>query len=155
MFLSAFLSVLGLGLMVYVLFAAAVYALPFFVGLSVGMHLYESDAGVITAVVVGLLAGATTLVIGQIAFASIKSIPVKIVIGLLFAAPAGVAGYHAIKGLSEIGGASEGWTLAFAIIGGIVTAGTAWVRIAGLVGEHDDPALEATENSGFRAANDG
>ncbi len=155
MFLSAFLSVLGLGLMVYVLFATAVYALPFFVGLTVGMHLYETEAGVITAIVVAFFAGAATLVVGQIAFASIKSIPVKLVIGMLFAAPAGVAGFHAIKGLSEIGGASEGWTLAFAIIGGIVTGGTAWVRIAGLAGEHDDPALEATNEPGFRAANDG
>ena len=32
-FVSAFLSILGLGLMVYVLFAVAVYALPFFVAL--------------------------------------------------------------------------------------------------------------------------
>ncbi|MEO0958328.1 MAG: hypothetical protein AAFY66_07675, partial [Pseudomonadota bacterium] len=55
-------------------------------------------------------------------------------IGALFAAPAGIAGFSAIKGLSDIGGASDGWTLAFAVIGGIVTAGTAWVRVASLAG---------------------
>ncbi|MEM6898790.1 MAG: hypothetical protein AAF583_03320 [Pseudomonadota bacterium] len=134
MFVSAFLSILGLGLMVYVLFAVAVYALPFFVALTVGMHLYETDAGVITAIVVAMFAGAITRVVGQIVFAKVQSVPIRLAIGALFAAPAGVAGFSAIKGLSEIGGASEGWTMAFAIIGGIVTAGTAWVRVASLAG---------------------
>jgi len=36
MSLSAILSVLGLGFMIYVLFALAVYALPFFVAVTVG-----------------------------------------------------------------------------------------------------------------------
>lgn len=57
--------------------------------------------------------------------------------------------------LSQIGGASEGWTLAFAIIGGIVTAGTAWVRIASLagpVGEDDVQHADAIQASPF--AND-
>ncbi|MEM9369664.1 MAG: hypothetical protein AAGA26_00775 [Pseudomonadota bacterium] len=134
MFVSAFLSILGLGLMVYVLFAVAVYALPFFVALTVGMHLYETDAGVITAIVVAMFAGAITLVLGQIVFSKVQSVPIRLAIGAVFAAPAGVAGFSAIKGLSQIGGASEGWTLTFAIIGGIVTAGTAWVRVASLAG---------------------
>ncbi|WP_290559350.1 hypothetical protein [Aestuariivita sp.] len=155
MFVSAFLSILGLGLMVYVLFAVAVYALPFFVALTVGMHLYETEAGVVTAIVIAMFAGAITLVLGQIVFAKVQSIPIRLAIGALFAAPAGVAGFSAIRGLSEIGGASEGWTLAFAIIGGIVTAGTAWVRVASLagpIGEEDVGNSQIMQSSPF--AND-
>lgn len=39
---------------------------------------------------------------------------------MLHAAPAGVAGCHAIKGLSEIGGAGDTWRLVFAWIGAVI-----------------------------------
>ena len=155
MFVSAFLSVIGLGFLVWVLFALAVYALPAFVGMSVGMYVYDTDAGVIAALVAGMFAAVFTYLIGQIVFAKVQSVPIRLAIGALFAAPAGVAGFSAIKGLSQIGGASEGWTLAFAIIGGIVTAGTAWVRIASLadpIGEDDLQHKDAIQANPF--AND-
>ncbi len=155
MFVSAFLSVIGLGFLVWVLFALAVYALPAFVGVSVGMYVYDTETGVIAALVAGMFAAVFTYLIGQIVFAKVQSIPIRLAIGALFAAPAGVAGFSAIKGLSQIGGASETWTLAFAIIGGIVTAGTAWVRIASLagpIGEDDGQHTEAIQASSF--AND-
>ena len=134
MFVSAFLSVIGLGFLVWVLFALAVYALPAFVGVSVGMYVYDTDAGVIAVLVAGMFAAIFTYLIGQIVFAKVQSVPIRLAIGALFAAPAGVAGFSGIKGLSQIGGTSQSWTLAFAIIGGVVTAGTAWVRIASLAG---------------------
>lgn len=155
MFVSAFLSIIGLGFLVWVLFALAVYALPAFVGMSVGIYVYDIEAGVIAALVAGMFAAVFTYLIGQIVFAKVQSIPIRLAVGALFAAPAGVAGFSAIKGLSQIGGASEGWTLAFAIIGGIVTAGTAWVRIASLagpIGEDDLRPTEAMQASPF--AND-
>ena len=138
MFLSVFLSILGLGFMVYVLFSLAVYALPFFIALTVGMYLHVSEAGVLIALTTGLFAGVFTLLFGQIAFAKIGSSPVKLGIGALYAAPAGLAGYHAIRGLSEIGGASETWTTVLAWIGAAIVAGTAWVRIASLTGPLED-----------------
>ncbi|WP_306119123.1 MULTISPECIES: hypothetical protein [unclassified Roseitalea] len=155
MFVSAILSVLGLGLMVYVLFALAVYALPFFVAVTVGMHVYDSDAGVAAAFVSAFLAGGATLVAGQVAFATIKSVPVRLAIGALVAAPAGIAGYHAIKGLSEIGGAGETWILVFSWIGAIVVGATACARIASLAGPDEDAPATAHAFSGGRAANDG
>ncbi|WP_299404870.1 hypothetical protein [uncultured Roseobacter sp.] len=155
MFVSAFLSVIGLGFLVWVLFALAVYALPAFVGVSVGMYVYDTEAGVVAALIAGMFAAVFTYLIGQIVFAKVQSVPIRLAIGSLFAAPAGFAGFSAIKGLSQIGGASEGWTLAFAIIGGIVTAGTAWVRIASLagpIGEDDGQHIDAIQASPF--AND-
>lgn len=155
MFLSAFLSVLGLGFLVYVLFSLAVYALPFFVAMTVGMYLYDTDAGLMVAILVGMFAGVFTLLIGQIVFAKVQSIPLRLLIASIYAAPAGVAGFSAIKGLSQIGGASESWTLAFAIIGGVIVAGTAWVRIASLAGPpgEDDRHPSQVMQSG-PAAND-
>lgn len=155
MVVSALLSVLGLGFMVYVLFALAVYALPFFLAVTVGMYVYESGAGLVAAFASAFLAGGATLVAGQIAFATIRSAPVRLAIGALFAAPAGIAGYHAIKGLSEIGGAGETWTLVFAWIGAVVVGATAWARIASLAGPDGDTPETVHAFGGGRAANDG
>jgi hypothetical protein len=155
MFLSAILSVLGLGFMVYVLFALAVYALPFFVAVTVGIHVYDSEAGLLAAFAAGFVSGAVTLLAGQIAFATIRSAPIKLAIGALYAAPAGIAGYHAIKGLSEIGGAGETWTLVFAWIGAVIVGGAAWGRIALLAGPNEDIPAEPAGFSSVRAANDG
>ena len=144
MFLSAILSVLGLGFMVYVLFTLAVYALPFFVAVTIGMHVHDSDAGLLAAFAAAFISGAVTLLAGQIAFATIRSVPVRLAIGALYAAPAGIAGHHAIKGLSEIGGAGETWTLVFAWIGAVVVGGTAWARIASLAGRDSDAPATAS-----------
>ncbi|WP_299632002.1 hypothetical protein [uncultured Roseobacter sp.] len=155
MFLSAFLSIIGLGVLVYVLFSLAVYALPFFVAMTVGLYLYDTETGLIVAILVGLFAGVFTLLIGQVVFAKVQSVPIRLAIGTLYAAPAGIAGFSAIRGLSEIGGASESWTLAFATIGGVIVAGTAWVRIAGLAGPPGgDDLLHSKAHQSAPFAND-
>ena len=45
MFLSALLSVVGLGFLCWLLFSLAVYALPFFVAVTVGYYAFENGAG--------------------------------------------------------------------------------------------------------------
>ena len=59
MFLSALLSVVGLGFLCWLLFSLAVYALPFFVAVTVGYYTFESGAGPIGAIAVALFVGAT------------------------------------------------------------------------------------------------
>lgn len=155
MFLSAILSVLGLGFMVYVLFTLAVYALPFFVAVTVGMHVHDNEAGLLAAFATGFISGAVTLLAGQIAFATTRSVPVRLAIGAFYAAPAGIAGYHAIKGLSEIGGAGETWTLVFAWIGAVIVVGTAWARIASLAGPEHGALRARNRYRGQHTVSDG
>ena len=59
------LSVAGIGFLCWLLFTLAVYALPFFAGLTAGLAAFHSGSGVIGALVVGVLAGGATLAIGQ------------------------------------------------------------------------------------------
>ncbi|MGP1393975.1 MAG: hypothetical protein ACTS3R_00505 [Inquilinaceae bacterium] len=73
---------------------------------------------------------------------------------MLYAAPAGIAGYHASKGLSEIGGAGETCTLLFAWIGAIVVGATAWTRVASLPGPDEDTLATAHPFNGTRATHD-
>lgn len=154
MFISTVLSVFGLGVICWALFTLAVYALPFFVAITVGHYAYGVDVGLFGAIAAAFLVGTATLILGQIAFATIRSQAVRLALGALYALPAGFAGFHAIKGLSGIGGAGETWTLVFAGIGAVVVGATAWARVASLAGPEETPAASAAFIGG-RPANDG
>ncbi len=123
------LSMFGIGLFCWLIFTLAVYALPFFVGLTAGMAAFHGGAGVIGALLVGVVAGALTLGVGQIAFAVVRPLPLRAAIAAAFAIPAAIAGYHAVLGLSQIGVPSLIWREVFAWIGAIFIGGTAWARM--------------------------
>ena len=123
------LSMFGIGLFCWLIFTLAVYALPFFVGLTAGMAAFHGGAGVIGALLVGVVAGALTLGIGQIAFAVVRPLPLRAAIAAAFAIPAAIAGYHAVLGLSQIGVPSLIWREVFAWIGAIFIGGTTWARM--------------------------
>jgi hypothetical protein len=122
-------SVFGIGFFCWLLFTLAVYALPFFAGLSAGLAAFHSGSGVVGALIVGVLAGGATLAIGPIAFATIRIPLIRAAIGLLYAVPAAIAGYHATLGLAQIGMPSEVWREVFAVIGSVLVGGTAWARM--------------------------
>ena len=137
------LSVVGVGFFCWLLFTLAVYALPFFAGLTAALAAFHVGSGVIGALVVGVLAGSATLAIGQIAFATARTPLIRAAIALLFAAPAAVAGYHATLGLAHIGVPSEGWREAFAVVGAVLVGGTAFARMSLLVPPTSGSALQA------------
>jgi hypothetical protein len=124
------LGAFGIGFFCWLLFTLAVYVLPFFASVTAGLAAFHSGAGVIGAIAVGAVAGIITLIAGQLAFAVIPSLLIRAAVGLLFAVPAAVAGYHATLALAQIGVPSHDWREAFAIIGAILVGGTAWGRMA-------------------------
>jgi hypothetical protein len=132
------LSAACIGFFCWLLFTFAVYALPFFGGLTAGLAAFHSGLGIIGALVVGVLAARATLAIGQIAFATVRTPLIRAAIVLLFAVPAAVAGCHATFGLAQIGVPSEGWREAFAIVGAVLVGGTAWARMSLLVPPYVD-----------------
>ncbi|MGY4315341.1 hypothetical protein ACVWW1_004668 [Bradyrhizobium sp. JR3.5] len=82
------LNVVGLGIFCWALFALAIHALPFFVGMTVGIYSSQAGAGPLAAIVVGFVTAGFTLVVGQFALSVARSPIVRVVIGLLFAVPA-------------------------------------------------------------------
>jgi hypothetical protein len=124
------LSIFGLGFFCWLLFTLAVYALPFLVGLTAGLAALQSGAGVIGGLVVGFLAGGATLALGQMAFVTARKPLIRIIIGLLYAVPATVAGYQVSFALAGIGMSSSGWRMAFAVIGAVLSGCTAFSRMA-------------------------
>ena len=107
----------------------------------VGLAAFHSSAGVIGALVVGVLAGGVTLAIGQIAFATTRAPLVRVLIGLIYAVPAGLAGYQASLGLAEIGVPSESWRQAFAIAGAVLVSATAFTRMTLFVPPPEGPPI--------------
>jgi len=124
------LNVVGLGVICWALFTLAIHALPFFVGMIVGIYTYQTGTGPFGAIVVGFVAGGFTLVLGQYAFSVARSPVMRLVICLLFALPAARAGYDATLGLAHIGVPSGWWREAFAIFGAITVGCTAWARVS-------------------------
>ena len=72
------LSLFGVGFLCWLLFTLAVYATPFFVGVTVAFATFNYGAGVLGALVVGLIASVVTLVASQAAFAVVKSPAVRV-----------------------------------------------------------------------------
>ena len=127
--LGLVLNTLGIGLFCWAIFALAVYALPFFVALSIGMMALQNGAGLIGALVVGTAGGALTLVLSQVAVAVTRSLALRIAIATAFAVPAAVAGYHLVFAMSQIGVPSLAWREILASLGAVSVGGTAWTRL--------------------------
>jgi hypothetical protein len=157
--LGLVLNTLGIGLFCWAISALAVYALPFFVALSLGMTALQSGAGVVGALLIGIAGGAVTLVFGQTVVAVTRSLTLRITIATTFAVPAAVAGYHLVFALSQIGVSSMAWREAFACLGAVCVGGTAWTRLivvaetrpferAGLAEKPSQPILTAATREG-------
>src|SRR3546814_3387163 len=69
MVLGILLSITAIGVFCWLLFTLAIYALPFFAGVTVGMWAYGTGAGWPGSIVVGLLAAGLMLGVGQFLFA--------------------------------------------------------------------------------------
>ena len=63
--LGLVLNTLGIGLFCWAIFALAVYALPFFVAISVGILAFRDGTGVFGALLIGIASGALTLAAGS------------------------------------------------------------------------------------------
>ena len=127
--LGIVLNIIGLGFFCWVLFTLAIYALPFFIGLTAGMYAHQAGTGPLGTIALGLVAGAFAVVLGQLVISTVRAPILRITIALIFAAPAALAGYHATHGLSGLTTSSD-FREVFAVIGAIVTGATAWTRLA-------------------------
>lgn len=130
--ISILCGIAAIGFFCWLLFTLAVFALPFFAGVAAGMWSYDTDAGWLGAVLVAALAAGLTLGVGQILLVFIRPLWARTAIALAFVIPAAFAGYHAVHGLVKHTMPSEGWQIAFSILGAIAIGTTAFFRIAGM-----------------------
>jgi len=130
--LGPLLVLLGIGFFCWLLFTLAVFALPFFVGLTAGVWAFHTGAGMLGGIFVGLLAGGVTFGVGQFALAFAPWTWLRLLIILLFVAPATFAGYSATHGIAQIAMPSATWQMIFSVIGAIAVSVTTFIRFTGI-----------------------
>jgi len=130
----------GIGFFCWLLFTLAVFALPFFVGLTIGTWTFHTGAGVLGGAVARLMAGGATICIGQLALAFLPWTWLRILIILIYVAPATFAGYSATHGIAQMGISSPPWQTVFAVVGTVAVSNTALVRFTGMAA--DEPARQ-------------
>ena len=130
--LGPLLVLAAIGFFCWLLFTLAAFALPFFVGLTIGMSAFHTGAGALGGIIVGVVAGGAAFGLGQIAMAFLPSAWLRLAIILLFVAPATVAGYSATHGIAQLAMPSATWQAIFSVIGAIAVSVTTFVRFKGI-----------------------
>ena len=123
------LSVLGIALPCWLLFALAVQALPLYIGATAATLAFQNGAGAALAIVAGLGSAAITVGITQFVFAKAGSPYTRVAIALLVTTPALFAGYHATLGIAHIASSSELERQVLALLGSLVIGCLAFARL--------------------------
>lgn len=131
-FIGILSSIPAIGALCWLLFTLAVFALPFFAGVSAGTWAFQTGAGWVGAILVGLAAAALTLGVGQFLLAFVRPLWIRLAIALAFVAPAAIAGFYATHGIVKHLMPSDAWQITFSVIGAVAIGTTAFVRVAGI-----------------------
>lgn len=130
--LAILASLAAIGLLCWLLFTLAVFALPAFIGFAAGALAHGTGAGIPGAILVGLIAAAVTFTVGQLLITFVRPMWLKLGVAVIFVAPAAAAGFHATHGIVKHLMPSDAWQITFSVIGAIAVGITAFVRVAGL-----------------------
>ena len=110
------------------LFRLSIYALPLFVAFLAGSATYHSGSGTIAAVAAAAIAAIILFAVAQLALAFAKSDLTRAVVGIAFAAPAAVAGYHAVHGITAATMPPSAWQFVFSLLGATIIASASWMQ---------------------------
>lgn len=130
--LAILASLAAIGALCWLLFTLAVFALPAFVGATVGAWAYGTGAGVPGAILIGLVAAAVALAAGHLLIAFARPMWLKLAVAVIFVAPAAVAGFHATHGIVKHLMPSDAWQITFSVLGAIAVGITSFIRVAGM-----------------------
>ena len=110
------------------LFRLSIYALPLFVAFLAGSALYHGGSGIIAALAAAAIAAIILLAVAQLALAIAKSDLTRAAIGVAFAAPAAVAGYHAVHGIAAATMPPSAWQFVVSLLGAAIVAAASWTQ---------------------------
>jgi hypothetical protein len=107
----------------------AVHALPLCCAFLTAQAVHASGAGWAAAIAAGALAAIATLALAQLLIGMSRSPAARIAVGLAFAIPAGIAGYHAMRGIALVSMPESIWQHVLPWIAAIAIAAMAWLRL--------------------------
>ena len=123
------MSVALVAVLCVVAYKLAVYALPFLLGLTAAQFAYQTGSGLIGAGLVGLVSAGVGFGILALLFETLRTPILRLIVALIFAAPAAVAGYALVHGITSEAVPSEVWRIIFCVIGGGSTGLSALMRL--------------------------
>lgn len=130
-----FMSVALIALLCVLAYTLAIYPLPFMLGLTAAQFAYQTGSGLIGAGLVGLFSAGVAFGILAVLFETIRTPVIRLIVALVFAVPAAVAGYAMVYGVTKEAVPSEVWRQIFCIVGGGCVGTAAWMRLAAGVGQ--------------------
>lgn len=130
-----FMSVALIALLCVLAYTLAIYALPFLLGLAAAQFAYHTGSGLIDAGLVGLFSAGVAFGVLAVLFETIRSPVIRLIVALVFAAPAAMAGYALVYGITKEAVASDIWRQIFCVVGGGFVGVAAWMRLAAGVGQ--------------------
>lgn len=131
MILAIFMGVALIAMLCVLAYTLAVYALPFMLGVMAAQFAYQTGAGFIGAGLVGLFAGGAAFGILAVLFETLRSPVLRLIVALIFAVPAALAGYALVHGVTEEAVPSEIWRQIFCIVGGGFVGVSAFLKLTG------------------------
>ncbi|MGV1943759.1 hypothetical protein ACQZ5D_25060 [Agrobacterium sp. 22-211-1] len=114
----------------FVVWRLAVYALPFMLGLQVAQSAYASSSSFVGSCTVGFAAGIATYGLLVTLILVLRPTIVRIGLALVFALPAGAAGFALVHGMTTEAVSSDAWRIGFCLLGGGLTGMSALMRLA-------------------------
>ena len=108
------------------LWSLAVHALPLWCGGLAAIMVHGAGGGIFASLMTGLAAATATLVIGRLLIGCARSPLLRIGVGLAFALPAAIAGYHAALGLFAASGVEGMARVIVAVTAALFTAAAAY-----------------------------
>lgn len=110
------------------LFRLSIYALPLFVAFLAGSATYRTDSGILAALAAAAISAIILLAAGRLALAFAKSDLTRAAVGVAFAAPAAIAGYHAVHGIAAATMPPSAWQIALSLLGAAIIAAASWTQ---------------------------
>lgn len=110
------------------LFRLSIYALPLFVAFLAGSTTYRTDSGILAALAAAAISAIILLAAARLALAFAKSDLTRATVGVAFAAPAAIAGYHAVHGIAAATMPPSAWQLILSLLGAAIIAAAAWTQ---------------------------
>lgn len=130
--LSIIGSLAAIGVLCWLLFTLSIYALPALGGVAAGLWAYQTGAGLLGSILIGLVGAGLVFGIGQFLILFARPMWLKLAVSLAFVAPSAIAGFHATHGIVKHLVPSETWQTIFAVIGAVAVGITAFVRVTSM-----------------------
>jgi hypothetical protein len=100
-------------------------------GFAAARFAYHTGSGLIGASFIGVVAAAAAFGVFSFMFATLRSPILRLIVAMIFAAPAALAGYALVHGVTHDAISSAIWRQIFCFVGGAIVGVSALMRLAG------------------------